>query len=84
MEYYPVIKRNAFEAAVTRCMNLEHTMQNAVGQREKNYHIVTHIYGTLKDGIDELISRAGIQRTDLWTRWGKEREEQTERNRYNM
>ena len=34
--YYSVIKRNAFEAAVTRRMNLEHIMQNEVGQKEKN------------------------------------------------
>ena len=46
MEYYPVIKRNAFQAAVMRWMNLEHIMQNEVGQREKNRlsYINTHIW----------------------------------------
>ena len=46
MEYYSVIKRDAFESVLMRWMNLEATIQNEVSQKEKNkYHIVIHIYG---------------------------------------
>ena len=36
----------------------------------------TYMYGIYKNDIDELICREGIetvQRTDLWTQWGKEK-----------
>ena len=46
MEYYLVIKRNAFESVLMRWMNLEPIIQNEASQKEKNkYHILTHIYG---------------------------------------
>ena len=36
-----------------------------------------YIYGIYKDGLDEPVYRAAVemqmQRTDLWTQWGKER-----------
>ena len=65
MEYYPAIKRNTFELVLMRWMNLEPTIQNKVS------HILTHICGIQKDGNDEFICRAEMekqtQRTDLWT-----------------
>ena len=46
MEYYSVIKRNAFESDLMRWINLEHIIQSEVSQKEKDsYHILMHIYG---------------------------------------
>ena len=46
MEYYSAIRRNAFESAQMRWMNLEPIIQSEVSQKEKDkYHILTHIYG---------------------------------------
>ena len=46
MEYYSVIKRNAFESVLKRWTNLEPIIQSEVSQKEKDkYHILTHIYG---------------------------------------
>ena len=46
MEYYSVIKRNAFESVLMRWMNLEHIIQSEVSQKEKDrYRILRHIYG---------------------------------------
>ena len=54
MEYYSVIKRNAFESVLMRWMNLEPKemtnlepiIQSEVSQKEKDkYHILMHIYG---------------------------------------
>ena len=61
-----------------RLMNLEPIIQSEVNQKEKNkYYILTHIYGTQKDGTDKSICRAAVdmqtQRADLWTQVGKER-----------
>ena len=45
MEYYSVIKKNAFELVLMRWMNLELVIQNEVSQKEKDkYHDLTHIY----------------------------------------
>ena len=45
MEYYSTIKKNKFELAVARWMNLEPIMQSEVSQKEKNrYHIFTHMF----------------------------------------
>ena len=45
MEYYSVIKRNAFESVLMRWMNLEPIIQSEVSQKEKDKcHILTHIY----------------------------------------
>ena len=39
-------------------MNLEPVIQSEVSQKEKNkYHILVHIYGIYKNGIDKPISR---------------------------
>ena len=65
-------KRNIFESVLRRWMNLEPIIQSEVSQKEKNrYSILTHIYGTQKDGTDECIFRAAVEtqtmRTHLWT-----------------
>ena len=45
MKYYSAIKRNNFESALIRLMNLEPIIQSEVSQKEKDkYHILTHIY----------------------------------------
>ena len=44
MEYYSVIKRNAFESVLMKWMNLEPIIQSEVSQKEKDkYHILTHM-----------------------------------------
>ena len=46
MEYYSIIKRNAFESVLMRCMNLKPVIQGEVSQKKKNkYHILMHAYG---------------------------------------
>ena len=46
MEYYSVIKKNAFESVLMRWMKLQPIKQNEVSQKEKHqYSILTHIYG---------------------------------------
>ena len=45
MEYYLVIKRDAFELLLMRWMNQEPIVQSEASQKEKDkYHIFTHIY----------------------------------------
>ena len=58
-------------------MNLQPIIQSEVSQKEKyKYHILTHICGIKKNGTEEFISRAAMekqtQRIDLWT-WGEGR-----------
>ena len=46
-------------------MNLEPVTQNEVSQNEKNrYHILMHIYGIQKNGIDEPFCREGMKMED--------------------
>ena len=46
MEYYSVIKKNAFESVLMRWMKLEPILQSEVSQKEKHqYSILMHIYG---------------------------------------
>ena len=46
MEYYSVVKRNAFESVLMRWLNIEPIIQSEVSQKEKDkYRILTHIYG---------------------------------------
>ena len=52
-------------------MNLEPIIQNEVGHKEKDkYCILTHIYGIQKNGTEEFIYRATVEkqtwRIDLW------------------
>ena len=45
-----------------RWMNLKPIIQSEVCQKQKDkYCILTHIYGTCKDGTDEPICGAGIE-----------------------
>ena len=74
MEYYSTTKRNAFESVLVKWMNLEPIIQSEVSQKGKDkYCILTHIYGIQKNGTEEFIYRAAMekqtQRIDLWT-WG--------------
>ena len=60
-----------------RWMNLEPIKQSEVSQKEKEkYCIVTHIYGIQKDGTNEFICKAAVekqtQRKDLQTWSGEE------------
>ena len=46
MEYYSVIKKNAFESVLIRWMKLEPIIYSEISQKEKHqYSILTHIYG---------------------------------------
>ena len=56
MEYYSAIKKNSFESVLMRWMKLEPIIQSDVSQKDQ-YSILTHIYGILKDGNDNLIRK---------------------------
>ena len=44
-------------------MNLESIIQSEVNQKEKDkYHILMHIYGILKNGSEEFIYRAAMEK----------------------
>ena len=63
MEYYSAIKWNAFESVLMRSMNLEPIIQSEVSQKEKDkYHILMHIYGIYKNGTEEFIYRAAMEK----------------------
>ena len=63
MEYYSAIKRNTSESVLMRWMNLEPITQCEVSQKEKyKYCILTHICGIWKDGTDEFICRAAMEK----------------------
>ena len=52
-------KNNTFESILMRWMKLEPIIWSEVSQKEKHqYGILTHIYGILKDGNDDPISKA--------------------------
>ena len=72
MEYYSAIKRNTFDSVLMRWMNLEPIIQSEVSQKKKDkYCILMHIHGIQKNGTEEFIYRATVekqtQRIDLWT-----------------
>ena len=78
MEYYSAIKRNKPESVLVRWMNPGPVVQSEISQKEENkHHILTHVYGTEKNGADEPICRAAIEtqtwRMDLWAQWQMER-----------
>ena len=63
MEYYSAIKRNPFESVLMRWMNLEPIIQSEVTQKEKaKYRIPTHIYGIWKNGTEEFIYKAAMEK----------------------
>ena len=46
-----------------RWTNLEPILQSEVSQKEKyKYHILMHIYAVYKDGTDEFIFRAAVEK----------------------
>ena len=62
VEYYSAIERSAFESVLMRWVNLEPVIRSEVRQKEKNkYHILTHRYGTQKDGTDAATCRAALE-----------------------
>ena len=63
MEYYSAIKHNTFESVVLRWMNLEPIIQSEMSQKEKDkYHILTHVYRIQKNGTEEFIFRAAMEK----------------------
>ena len=63
MEYSSAIKRNAFESVLMRWMNLEPIIQSEVNQKKKDkYRILTHIYGIWKNGTEEFIYKAAMEK----------------------
>ena len=66
MEYYSVIKRNAFESILMSWMNPEPIIQSYLCQKEKDkYCVLMHID---RRGA----KKKQLQRIDLWT-WREER-----------
>ena len=39
------MKKNSSESVLVRWMNLDPVIQSEVSQKEKKYHILTHIHG---------------------------------------
>ena len=63
MEHYSGIKRNALESVLMRWTNLGPIIQSEVSQKEKDkYRILTHIHGIEKNGTEELIDRAAMEK----------------------
>ena len=63
IEYYSVIKRSVFESVLVRWMNLEPIIQSEVSQKEKEkYRILMHIYRIWKNGTEEFLYRASVQK----------------------
>ena len=63
MEYYSAIKGNMFQSVLMRWMNLEPIIQCEVSQKKKDkYCILTHIYRIWKNGTEELIYRATMEK----------------------
>ena len=51
-------------------------MQSEVSQKEKDkYCILTHIYGIWKNGTEEFIYRAAIEKQNRLMTWGEGRRE---------
>ena len=56
-------KRKAFESVLMRWMNLEAIIQSEVTQKEKaKYRIPTHIYRIWKNGTEEFIYKAAMEK----------------------
>ena len=63
MEYYSAMKRNTFESVLMRGMNLEPLIQSEVSQKEKaKYRILMHMYRLLKNGTEEFIYKAAMEK----------------------
>ena len=61
VEYHSAIKRNAFESALMRWTKLEPVIRSEVSQKDK-YCILTHTYEVWRDGTDEFIFRAAVEK----------------------
>ena len=72
MEYYSAIKRNTSESVLMRWMNLKPIIQSEVSQKERDkYHILMHIYRIQKNGTEEFIYRAAMEKQPIDLRtWG--------------
>ena len=74
---YSSHKRNGILSSVMMWMDLESIIQSEESQKEKNKSILTCTYGIQKNGTNEPIFRAGIekqmQRTDLRAQRRKEK-----------
>ena len=58
-----VIRGNTFESILMWWMNLEPIRQSEVNQKEKDkYRILTYIYGIYKNGTEEFIYRATMEK----------------------
>ena len=63
MEDYSAMKRNTCESVLLRWMKLEPITQSEVRHKEKETHsILTHICGIWRDGTDEPIFRAAMEK----------------------
>ena len=63
MEYYSDIKRKAFESFLMRWMNLKPIIKSEVSQAEKDkYHILMHMSIIYKNGTEEFIYRAAMEK----------------------
>ena len=68
MEYYSTIKRDTFESVLMIWINLEPIIQSAMSQKEKaKYRILTHIYRIQKNGTEEFIYWAAMEKQREWT-----------------
>ena len=67
MKYYSDVKKNTFESVLMRWMKLDPIKHSEVSQKGKHqYSILTHIYGTQKDGNDDPVCKTGKKDTDVY------------------
>ena len=63
VEYYSAIKRNAFVSVLMSWMNLGPIIQSEASQKEEDkYRILMYIYGIQKNGTEEFIYRATMEK----------------------
>ena len=61
MEYYSAIKKNEIVPFADTWMELKTVIQSEVNQREKQISYINAYIRNLKNGIDELICKAGTE-----------------------
>ena len=65
MGYCQDIEKSKCESTELRQMNLEPIIQSEVSQKEKDsYHILMHIYGIQKNGTEEFIYKAAMEKLE--------------------
>ena len=63
MDYYSAIKRDTFESALMREMNLEPIIQSEASQKENEKDcFLMNIYGIYKNGTEEFIYRVAMEK----------------------